>query len=70
MRWKAKLIFDISKRTSDNLNKFERTYRWKFCEIFWLPFISSILERAWLQGIQRQLILKLEKMIVIAKMYF
>ena len=66
---KAKLIFDISKQTSENLNKFERTFRWKFCEKVWLPDTSSILEGTWLQGIWR-LILKLEKMIVIDKMYF
>ena len=42
----AKLIFDISKWTSDILNMFEGTFRWKFYENFWLPFISSILERA------------------------
>ena len=66
---KAKLIFDISKQTSENLNKFERTFRWKFCEKVWLPDTSSILEGTWLQGIWR-LILKLEKIIVIDKMYF
>ena len=66
---KAKLIFDISKQTSENLNKFERTFRWKFCEKVWLPDTSSILEGTWLQGIWR-LILKLEKMIVTDKMYF
>ena len=38
-------------QASDNLNKFERTFRWKFCGNFWLPDILSILERTWLQGI-------------------